>query len=102
MTLEDSSVQAARQAVCNILHINQTPALQLASSFDQYLHLLANDVDALLAKFAKQAEPPAVEEYEAHLTKCQEAAEAIRSAKSCSMSKIRIGKATHWHAYTKC
>lgn len=78
MSLEDNSVQAARQAVTNVLHANQKPALQLASSFDQYLYLLANDVDALLAKFAQQADPPAVEEYETHLAKCQDAAEAIR------------------------
>ena len=82
MSLEDSSVLAARQAVSSILHSNQTSALQLASSFDQYLYLLANDMDALLAKFAQQAEPPAVEEYEAHLAKCQDAAEAIRSVTS--------------------
>lgn len=71
-------MQAARQAVTQVLRSSQTPALQLASSFDQYLYLLANDADALLAKFAQQTEPPAVEEYEAHLTKCQDAAEAIR------------------------
>ena len=78
MSLEDSSVQAARQAVTSVLRSSQTPALQLAGSFDQYLHLLANDADALLTKFAQQTEPPAVDEYEAHLTKCQDAAEAIK------------------------
>lgn len=80
MSSEDNAVQAARQAVTNILRSNQKPALQLAGSFDQYLHLLANDVDSLLAQFAQQADPPGMEEYEAHLVKCQDAAEAVRWA----------------------
>ena len=37
MSLEDSSVLTARQAVSSILHSTQTSALHLASSFDLYL-----------------------------------------------------------------
>ncbi len=78
MSLEDSSVEAASQAVKDILRLNQTAALQLAGLFDQYLYLLTDDTDALLAKFAQQAEPPAVEEYEEHLSNCRAATEIIR------------------------
>ncbi|KAL3158235.1 hypothetical protein ABBQ38_010487 [Trebouxia sp. C0009 RCD-2024] len=58
MSLEDSSVVAARQAVTQIMHLNQTSAENLAGLFDQYLYLLTDDTEALLLKFAQQAEPP--------------------------------------------
>lgn len=78
MSLEDGCVVAASQAVKEVLRMNQTPALSLASLFDQYLYLLTDDTEALLLKFAQQAEPPAVEEYEEHLSNCRAAAETIR------------------------
>ncbi|DBB17907.1 TPA: hypothetical protein ACH3X3_002922 [Trebouxia sp. C0006] len=78
MSLEDSSVLAASKAVQDVLRLNQTAALRLASLFDQYLYLLTDDTDALLLKFAQQAEPPAVEVYQEHLSKCRAAAETIR------------------------
>jgi len=78
MSLEDSSVLAASKAVQDVLRLNQTAALRLASLFDQYLYLLTDDTDALLLKFAQQAEPPTVEVYQEHLSKCRAAAETIR------------------------
>ena len=78
MSLEDSSVLAASQAVKEVLQLNQTAALSLAGLFDQYLYLLTDDTDALLSKFAQQTEPPAVEAYEEHLSTCRNAAETIR------------------------
>ena len=78
MSLEDSSVLAASKAVRDVLRLNQTAALRLASLFDQYLYLLTDDIDALLLKFAQQAEPPTVEAYQEHLSNCQAAAESIR------------------------
>lgn len=78
MSLEDSSVVAARQAVTQIMHLNQTSAENLAGLFDQYLYLLTDDTEALLLKFAQQAEPPTVEQYEEHLSTCQTAVETIR------------------------
>ncbi len=78
MSLEDSSVLAASQAVQDVLRQNQTAALRLASLFDQYLYLLTDDTDALLLKFAQQAESPAVEAYQEHLSNCRAAAETIR------------------------
>ena len=78
MSLEDGCVVAASQAVKEVLRMNQTPALGLASLFDQYLYLLTDDTEALLLKFAQQAEPPAVEEYEEHLSNCRAAVETIR------------------------
>lgn len=78
MSLEDSSVQQACQAVSQVLHLNQTSAENLAGLFDQYLYLLTDDTDALLLKFAQQAAPPSVEQYEEHLSDCQAAAETIR------------------------
>ena len=78
MSLEDSSLVAARQAVTEVLHLNQTSAENLAGLFDQYLYLLTDDTEALLLKFALQAEPPSVEQYEEHLSMCQTAVETIR------------------------
>jgi len=78
MSLEDSSVLAASQAVQDVLRQNQTAALRLASLFDQYLYLLTDDTDALLLKFAQQAESPAMEAYQEHLSSCRAAAETIR------------------------
>lgn len=78
MSLEDSSVLSARQAVTQVLRLNQASAENLASLFDQYLYLLTDDTDALLLKFAHQAEPPLVEQYEEHLHNCQTAVETIR------------------------
>ena len=78
MSLEDSAVIAARQAIAQVLRLNQASAENLAGLFDQYLYLLTDDTDALLLKFAQQAEPPSVEQYEEHLSNCQAAAETIR------------------------
>lgn len=80
MSVEDSAVIAARQAITQVLRLNQASAENLAGLFDQYLYLLTNDTDALLLKFAQQAEPPSVEQYEEHLSTCQAAAETIRCA----------------------
>ena len=84
MSLEDSAVVAARQAVAQVLQVNQTSAENLAGLFDQYLYLLTDDTDALLLKFAQQAEPPTVEQYEEHLSSCQTAAETIRYSPCCT------------------
>ena len=78
MSLEDNSVVAASQALREVLRLNQAAALRLAALFDQYLYLLSDDTEALLVKFAQQADAPAVEEYEEHLSKCCAAAESIR------------------------
>ena len=78
MSLEDSSVAAARQAITQVLRLNQTSPENLAGLFDQYLYLLTDDTDAMLLKLAQQAEPPSVEQYEEHLSSCQAAAETIR------------------------
>lgn len=78
MSLEDSSVVQACQAISQVLRLNQASAKNLAGLFDQYLYLLTDNTDALLLKFAEQAEPPAVEQYEEHLSSCQAAAETIR------------------------
>ena len=78
MSLQDSSVLSARQAVTQVLQLNQASAENLASLFDQYLYLLTDDTDALLVKFAHQAEAPLVEQYEEHLHNCQTAVETIR------------------------
>ena len=87
MSLEDGSVLAASKAVKEVLHLNQAADQRLAGLFDQYLYLLTDDTDALLLKFAQQAEPPAVEEYEAHLSNCCAAAESIRyCSPDCSAS----------------
>lgn len=78
MSLEDGSVLAASKAVREVLRLNQAAALRLAARFDQFLHLLTDDTDALLLKYAQQADPPAVDEYEAQLSKCCAAVESIR------------------------
>ena len=78
MSVEDSSVIAARQAITQVLRLNQASPENLAGLFDQYLYLLTDDTDALLLKFAQQAEPPSVEQYEEPLSTCQAAAETIR------------------------
>lgn len=78
MSLEDSSVVSARQAITEVLRLNQISAENLAGLFDQFLYLLTDDTEALLLSFAQQAEPPSVEQYEEHLSTCQTAVETIR------------------------
>lgn len=83
MSLEDSSVVQACEAISQVLRLNQAAAKNLAGLFDQYLYLLTDDTDALLLKFAEQAEPPSVDQYEEHLSSCQAAAETIRCGVAC-------------------